>query len=662
MAYPRRQDTWRFVPWPLGSLLAPQGSATAEALRGRFQILGLLPRLSLPLTIALGASVVVTTFLPLGFTLASGLLIGALATGARQGITSPAGQTAVGALAALAAISLVQQGIGPLRTVVATMLAQRLELHLEERVMRAVGHPVGIAHLEDAAALDRLALAQEVGLAGDRPRDVVLALSTLLPRWFQSVVYAVVLAGFRWWLGLAVFAAWYYAASMDAQETARGAQVIIANTRLLRRANYVRDLALTPDAAKEVRVFGLLDWLLERFGGEWLRAMQSIRQEHPTGIAAPLRSLVLLTAVLAGAGGLLGVAALHGEIGVGALAVFAAAALGVGSLYGLTPDDRVLVYGSAAMPAVSALEHSTGMPTHSVTVTASETPGAGARQDSQPGTLLPQGDIRFVGVRFRYPGSTTDTLRGLDLTIPAGHSLAIVGANGAGKTTLVKLLCRFYEPQAGRITVDGHALTEFDARFWQRQIAAIFQDFVRYPLSLRDNVAVGAVEQGAHQERLLEAARTAGVLDLVAALPCGWETVLSREFTGGADLSGGQWQRVALARALFAASAGARVLILDEPTAHLDVRAEAELYDHFLEITAGLTTVLISHRFSTVRRAHHICVLDQGRVVEFGTHDTLMAAQGRYAALFTLQASRFTTDGRAAHEDPDPDQSADLHD
>ena len=662
MAHLRRQDTWRFVPWPLGGLLAPQGTATAEALRGRFQILGLLPRLSLPLTTALGASVVVTTFLPLGFTLASGLLIGALATGARQGITSPAGQTAVGALAALAAVSLVQQGVGPLRTVLATMLAQRLEIHLEERVMRAVGHPTGIAHLEDAVALDRIALAQEVGLAGDRPRDVVLALSNLLPRWFQSVLYAVVLAGFHWWVGLAVFAAWYYAAYVEAQETARGAQVIINNTRLLRRANYVRDLALTPDAAKEVRVFGLLDWLLERFQGEWLRAMESIRREHRTSLAAPLRALLLLTVVLAGAGILLGGAALHGEIGVGALAVFAAAALGIGSLYGLTADDRVLVYGSAAMPAVSVLEHSTGMATHRGTDMAFQTPAARSRQDGQPSTLLPQGDIRFEGVRFRYPRSTTDTLSGLDLTIPAGHSLAIVGANGAGKTTLVKLLCRFYEPQAGRITVDGHDLTEFDARSWQRQIAAIFQDFVRYQLPLRDNVAVGAVEQGTHHERLLGAARKAGVLEIAAALPHGWETVLSREFTGGADLSGGQWQRVALARALFAASAGARVLILDEPTAHLDVRAEAELYDHFLELTAGLTTLLISHRFSTVRRADHICVLEQGRVVELGTHDTLMAAQGRYATLFALQASRFTTDGSATPEDPDSDRTAALHD
>ncbi len=231
----------------------------------------------------------------------------------------------------------------------------------------------------------------------------------------------------------------------------------------------------------------------------------------------------------------------------------------------------------------------------------------------------------------------------LDLTVEAGRSLAIVGLNGAGKTTLVKLLARLYEPQSGRILVDGRELREYPVRAWRRRLAAIFQDFVHYELPVRDNVGFGAVELLHDDERIRGALARAGALDLVEALPQGLETTLSREEAGGAELSGGEWQRVAIARALLAVDGGAGVLVLDEPTANLDVRAEAAFFDRFLELTRGLTTILISHRFSTVRRADRIVVLDDGRVVEVGTHAELLAARGRYAELFHLQAERFQT-------------------
>jgi ATP-binding cassette, subfamily B, bacterial len=221
---------------------------------------------------------------------------------------------------------------------------------------------------------------------------------------------------------------------------------------------------------------------------------------------------------------------------------------------------------------------------------------------------------------------------------PAGRSLAVVGANGAGKTTLVKLLCGLYEPTAGRIEVDGQDLAEIDPMAWQERLAAIFQDFSRYALTARENVTLGAPLDDAALQR---AATRAGALPVIDRLPNGWETVLSRQFTGGDDLSGGQWQRVALVRALYAVERGARVLVLDEPAANLDVRAEAELYDRFLDLTAGLTTIVISHRFSTVRRADRIVVLDGGRIAESGSHDELLALGGRYAHMFRLQADRF---------------------
>jgi ABC-type multidrug transport system fused ATPase/permease subunit len=221
----------------------------------------------------------------------------------------------------------------------------------------------------------------------------------------------------------------------------------------------------------------------------------------------------------------------------------------------------------------------------------------------------------------------------VDLTVPAGTSMAVVGVNGAGKTTLAKLLCRLYDPQGGAVEIDGVDLRDLDLAGYRSQVTAVFQDFVRYELPLRDNVA----PLGAPDEILTASLAAAGAGDLA-----GLDTVLARGYTDGTDLSGGQWQRVALARALAAVRQGARVVLLDEPTAALDVRGEAEIFDRILTETRGCTTVLVSHRFSTVRKADRICVLEHGRVAELGTHDELMALGGRYRTMFELQASRFT--------------------
>ena len=244
---------------------------------------------------------------------------------------------------------------------------------------------------------------------------------------------------------------------------------------------------------------------------------------------------------------------------------------------------------------------------------------------------------------FTYPGGTTPVFRGLDLEIVAGRSLAIVGANGAGKTTLIKLLSRLYDPDEGVVSVDGIDLRQLEPANWQRRVAAVFQDYVQFEVSAHDNVAYGALDNRADAEAVVEAARLAGASPAVERLPDGWATPLTREVTGGAQLSGGEWQRLALARALFAVRAGAGVLILDEPTASLDVRGEAQVYARFLELTRGVTTIVVSHRFSTVRRADRIVVIEHGQVVEDGTHDELMSRSGRYAAMYALQASKFTT-------------------
>jgi ABC-type multidrug transport system fused ATPase/permease subunit len=243
--------------------------------------------------------------------------------------------------------------------------------------------------------------------------------------------------------------------------------------------------------------------------------------------------------------------------------------------------------------------------------------------------------IRFRDLTFAYPGGQP-VLEHFDLTIPAGSSLAIVGQNGAGKTTLAKLLCRLYDPQSGAIEIDGVDVRELDLVSWRSRVAAVFQDFMRLELPLRDNVAPA----GAPDEAVRAALESAGATDLAAL-----DTVLSRGYDGGTDLSGGQWQRIALARALAAVRLGAGVVLLDEPTAQLDVRGESEIFDRLLAATRHCTTILISHRFSTVRHADRICVLEHGRVIELGTHDELMARGGRYRTMFDLQAQRFTGAG-----------------
>jgi ABC-type multidrug transport system fused ATPase/permease subunit len=251
----------------------------------------------------------------------------------------------------------------------------------------------------------------------------------------------------------------------------------------------------------------------------------------------------------------------------------------------------------------------------------------------KPATGLPTRDIQFRDVTFAYRPGLPNVLEHFDLTIPAGASMAIVGVNGAGKTTLAKLLCRLYDPQQGSIEIDGIDLRDLDPEQWRTRVTAVFQDFVRFERSLRANVS----PHGAPDSVITAALHDAGADDLA-----GLDTVLAKGYAGGIDLSGGQWQRVALARALSAVCEGAGVVLLDEPTAQLDVRGEAEIFRRVLAATRHTTTILVSHRFSTVRQADHICVVDHGRVVELGTHEELLAQRGRYHRMFDLQASRFT--------------------
>jgi ATP-binding cassette subfamily B protein len=604
------------------------GSRTGASLAQlRWTLVREVARQGRPLLAALILAVLLPPVLRGAVMVTTGAIVGAIAPLLADPANPVARRALVSSLIVAGTVFAAQMVATPFRAALADVVGRRLEGDLQTRVMRAVLSPAGVAHLERPDVADQIALAQAVGLGEVRPRAAVMAMVAKYGTQLYGIVSCLLLASFAWWAPLVIAASWLYLRRTYLRRMRGAIRVTASLTRSLRRSAYFRDLALTAVAAKEIRVFGLGRWLVDRFVQDWSRTMAAAWRERRRSASAAWASIALLAGAHVLVLSMLGRSAVAGTVSVGELVTYLLAVIGVRDLAESDSDNR-LDKGSRPMVATVELENELRRPEHHL-----------VGDESADGH--PHGAIRFEGVRFRYPGQRGDVLTGLDLEIRRGQSLAIVGDNGSGKTTLVKLLARLYDPTGGRITVDGIDLRRLDPSSWSRRVAAIFQDFVRFQLTALDNVGFGAVSRAADRAALVEAARRAGALEVIESLPGGWGTVLSPEFAGGTDLSGGQWQRVALARALFALDAGAGVLVLDEPTAHLDARSEADFYDRFLDLTRGRTTVVISHRFSTVRRADHIVVLGAGRVVEQGTHDELVAAGGRYADLFSLQAARF---------------------
>jgi ATP-binding cassette, subfamily B, bacterial len=595
------------------------------ALRGLWEIVKLLPRIDRRRTALFWAACTAQAVLPLGAIVAMGALIGAAAEAAGDGLGSPGGRTALGLLAAVAVLMLANAVNGVALATLATALGRAVELDLQDRLIRAVGAPSGIAHIESASVLSSLRIARQLGLDLNRPERAVQGIASIAPSWLTALGASAVLMAFSWWIGLAWLLSWPILVVLMQREYVRSGRATYDRSTDLAETEYLRDLAITPEASKELRIWGMLPWLTRRFDRTWestmdsIRILRRVRKRVVIGTSVYIGALFALTLVV------LVQAGVDGAIGLGALGVALVACRAIADFKAFDDANVFIALAAVSVPRVLELEDR---------LTAAESTEPGGQAAS------PRDEIRFSDVHFAYPGSGTPVLDGLDLVLPAGTSTAIVGANGAGKTSLVKLLCGFHQPTAGAITVDGTDLTDLDPVAWRRQISALFQDFSRYPLTVRENITLGAPHRADDEDAVWAAIDRIGVRATVESLPSGIDTVLSKEFTGGVDLSGGQWQRIALARAFFAVEAGAGILILDEPTAALDVRGEAELYDRFLDITTGLTTVVISHRYSTVRRADRIAVLDGGRVAELGGHDELMAAGGRYHRAFTLQARR----------------------
>ncbi|GAB2861737.1 ABC transporter ATP-binding protein [Actinoallomurus bryophytorum] len=591
----------------------------------RYRVIRMLASAAPGLLAAALVFMIVEALLPNLVLIAMGRTVGDIPAALAPGLGSPAGHRMLLQLVVAGALYAVSLLRGPAEDALNAMVQGRMSVVSRRRLVEAVSAPAGIAHLEDPAVLDRLSSAQGE-LLNHEPSGAAMTLIGRAGDRLSGVLACAVLATFHWWLGLGVLAMWLVLRRPLRELVRSRVGTFRRATEALRRSWYFGGLAWRPAPAKEVRVFGLGDWLVGNHRSLYAEAMRPSWTE----IERLNRRIALLSAAVLAAyatsTATLGWAAYHHTITLGALVVMLTmlpASMQAGSV---NATDFALESMLSSVPDLDAL---TAEPTAE--------PATGDAPVAEP----PRGDITFEAVSFRYPGTGHDVLGGLDLVLEAGRSTAVVGVNGAGKTTLVTLLARLRDPTAGRILVDGVPLADLPARAWQRQVAVVYQDFTRFPLTARENVALDLLGEPVDQETLMRVARRAGAADLMAGLRDGWETVLSAQYEGGQDLSGGQWQRVALARALYAVERGARILVLDEPTAQLDVRAEARFYDRFLEITGGVTSVVISHRFSTVRRADRIAVLDGGRVTELGDHEELVRAGGTYAEMFELQVSRF---------------------
>ena len=599
----------------------------------RWRLAQQLPAVSVPLSVSLVALIVLGTIRNLGFMVATGILVGTVPDAISEGLDSSAGTRLLMALATVVTLFVIGQVSDPLQSLVRETLGRRLEGHLRAKIIAAsvgTSPSIGVGHLEDPRLQDLIARARGAALGQHTPAMALNGLVYMTASRLELIGVVVMIAiYFHWWLGVGLLGILLTARTLVRRPLFSLFQTVMETTPDLRRSDYYGDLALSPGAAKETRVFGLGDWIVDRFRGHWLEGMERLWAARRSGtqavapwVVAIVFLSVLTSLVFAGR------EAASGDLSLTALAIVGQSVLAmIGILFSFEPRERWLDEGSLAVPAVAEFEQEA----RSFRLSSSgRDPGPSA-----------DADIHFTNVSFNYPGTDPRILDELDLTIPFGRSLAIVGANGAGKTTLIKLLCRLYDPTDGHISLGEADLRDLDPVAWRRRIAVIFQDFVRYELSAADNVAFGAVEQCRDRALLERSARQAGAEDLISRLPHGWDTVLSRQYRNGSDLSGGEWQRIAIARGICALEAGSNLLVLDEPTAHLDVRAEAEFFDRFLELTMDVTTILISHRFSTVRRAESICVLDGGRVVEQGSHAELMSLDGHYARMYSIQAERF---------------------
>ena len=519
------------------------------------------------------------------------------------------------------ALAVTSDLLGRLVSLVDGLLSDRVSNDASVRLMEHAA-TLDLADFEDAGFQDRL----------DRARMQTSGRMSLMGQLFTQAQNVVTIVSFA--AGLVVYAPWLMvllAVALvpsflgEAHFNALSYALSYVRTPQRRELDYVRQVAAGADTAKEVKIFGLSAFLIDRYRTISRDTYDASRRLAVRRAAWGIVFAALGTIAYYAAYAYIAWRAVNGSLSIGDLTFLAASFLRLrGLLEGL----------------LTGFSSTAGQALYLDDLFSFFRAEPGIR--SPPGALpfphpVSQGFV-FEDVGFRYPGAERWAVRHLSFTLAPGEVLALVGENGAGKTTLVKLLARLYDPVEGRVLLDGRDLREYDLAALRAAIGVIFQDFVRYNLPAADNIAVGRIEARGDRERI-EAAAAAALADgVVARLPDGYDQMIGKRFQGGVDLSGGEWQKMAIARAYMR---DARVLILDEPTAALDARAEYGVFQRFRELSAGRSAVLISHRFASVRMADRILVLSGGRVEASGTHAALLAAGGRYAELFELQAAGY---------------------
>src|SRR6266851_860230 len=504
---------------------------------------------------------------------------------------------------ALFAISAL---LGTLRNITQQLLQNDVSMRIQLMVMEKAAS-LDLAFYEDPASYDLLRRAQTDSI--NRP---VIMISLL-------VVVSPLLAVIALVSPIPAFIA-------DTRYGWRGYNIARWGSRLLRRMNYLVTLVTTDSYAKEVKLFGLGGYFIDRYRliakAYYGTQRAQVARRYMTGFAWGNLSTIATSLTYL----YVALQAVVGRLTLGDLTLYTTAASSVqGSIQGILAGFSGMYEHNLYLNNLFELMETKP-----------------SMQPSPATVKVPEpmrGEIRFDNVTFAYPGAEANALTDLRFTVKPGETLAIVGRNGAGKTTLFKLICRLYDPNAGRILIDGIDIRDFDPNELRAQIGAMFQDYVTYQATAAENIGLGNVQDINDRERIEVAGAQAGAAELISGLPEGYDTALGKWFDHGVNLSGGEWQKVALARAFMR---DAKILLLDEPTSALDAQAEYDLFERLRSLTRGRTAVYISHRFSTVRRADRIVFLEHGRLVEEGTHAELMKLNGRYARLFRMQASAYT--------------------
>jgi ATP-binding cassette subfamily B protein len=529
-------------------------------------------------------------------------------------------------LALIIGAALLERTLGLVRQLVGARLAIDVNVMILEKALT-----LKLQHFEDSEFYDKLTRARRE--ASSRPLALVQQNFQALRNALTLAGYVALLSRFSPWLVLVLLLASVPAFASEAVFSAKNFRLRNKRAPESRQLNYLEYVISNDEHAKEVKLFGLGRLLLDRYRKLAETIFSEDRKLAVRRTAWGFSLSLLSTLAFYGCYGLIVASTVRGKLSLGDMTLYL-----VAFRQGQQSFQSILTAVAGMYEDTLYMSNLFDFLSIPVETPPALMPAANGAPRALPAPATELG-IRFENVGFRYPGSERWALRGVNLFVPRGQSLALVGQNGAGKTTFIKLLTRLYDPSEGRVLLDGRDLAEWDERDLRRRLGIIFQDFNQYYFALRENIGVGSIEHLDDQSRIERAVERGGARELVSQLTQGLDTQLGRWFQGGVELSGGQWQKVALARAFMRQEAD--ILVLDEPTAALDAEAEHAIFQRFRELAEGRTTILISHRFPTVRMADRIVVLEKGAIIEMGSHTELVAAGGRYAQLFTLQAQGY---------------------